>query len=219
MERVIKFAVIRFADSGQLMSKRQHGFLHERSCLTNLLNASEQWTRAVDKKAGVVVIYFDFKKAFDCVPHLIRWHYLKLCIQLWSLPEISSWSNFCSNLRYGMQSKASLKSKYMTSTPDFLSKARVHCSEKFRRSVRHDLPYLKPCCLVLVICFESENRAGATLRIRSITFEHVLVRLTGRKFFGSTRWLLNSFGKNPMAFLHLLLTSHTGKPTAMGQYL
>ncbi len=30
MERIIKFALIRFADSRQLMSKRQHGFLHER---------------------------------------------------------------------------------------------------------------------------------------------------------------------------------------------
>ncbi len=48
--RIIKFALVRFADSQQLMSKRQHGFLQGRSCLTNLLNASEQWTRALDKK-------------------------------------------------------------------------------------------------------------------------------------------------------------------------
>ncbi len=76
MERVIKFTVIRFANSGQLMSKRQHGFLHGRSCLTNLLTASEQWARALDKKAGVVVIYFDFKKAFDCFPNLRMQHKL-----------------------------------------------------------------------------------------------------------------------------------------------
>ncbi len=42
MERIIKFALVRFADSQQLMSKRQHGFLHGRSCLTKLLNAVEQ---------------------------------------------------------------------------------------------------------------------------------------------------------------------------------
>ncbi len=70
MERIIKFALIRFADPQQLMSKSRNVFLHGRSCPTNLLNASEQWTRALDKKAGVDVIYFDFKKAFDCVPHL-----------------------------------------------------------------------------------------------------------------------------------------------------
>ncbi len=28
MERIIKFALVQFADSQQLMSKRQHGFLH-----------------------------------------------------------------------------------------------------------------------------------------------------------------------------------------------
>ncbi len=58
------------------MSKTQHGFLHGRSCLTNLLNASEQWTRALDKKAAVNVIYFDFKKAFDSVNHLRLIHKL-----------------------------------------------------------------------------------------------------------------------------------------------
>ncbi len=113
----------------------------------------------------------------------------KLCIQLWSLPAIPSWSNFCSNLRWGRQSKAFLKSKYITLTPDFLSKAQVHCSWELSRFDRHDLLCLKPCCLVLIICFESTNRVRATLIIRSITFKHVLVRLTGRKFFGSTRRL------------------------------
>ncbi len=43
MERIVKFVIIRFADS------RQHGSLHGRSCLTNLLHTSEQWTRAFDK--------------------------------------------------------------------------------------------------------------------------------------------------------------------------
>ncbi len=76
MDRIIKFTLIRFADSQQLMRKRQHGFLYGRSCFTNLLNASEQWTRALDKKAGVDVIYFDFKKPFDCVFHLRMLHNL-----------------------------------------------------------------------------------------------------------------------------------------------
>ncbi len=76
MERIIKFALIRLADSRQLMSKRQHGFLHGRSCLAKLFNASGQWTRALYKKAGVDVIYFGFKNAFDCVPHLRMLHKL-----------------------------------------------------------------------------------------------------------------------------------------------
>ncbi len=54
----------------------------------------------------------------------------KLCFNLWSLTEIPSWSKFCSNLRWGNQSKVFLKSKYITSTPGFLFKARLHCSEE-----------------------------------------------------------------------------------------
>ncbi len=40
------------------------------SSLTNLLNSSEQWTRALDRKSAVDEIYFDFRKAFDGVTHL-----------------------------------------------------------------------------------------------------------------------------------------------------
>ncbi len=47
----------------------QHGFIRGRPCLTNLFNVSEQWTRPLDKKAGVDVIYFGFKKPFDSISH------------------------------------------------------------------------------------------------------------------------------------------------------
>ncbi len=70
------------------MSKRLHGFLHGRSCPTNLPNASEQWTRALAKKAGVDVIYFDFKKAFDCVPRLRMLHKLS---ELGIFGRLHSW--------------------------------------------------------------------------------------------------------------------------------
>ncbi len=56
------------------MSKKQHGFLHGKLRLTNLLNGSEPWTRALDIKAAVDVRNFDFEKAFDCVPHLRMLH-------------------------------------------------------------------------------------------------------------------------------------------------
>ncbi len=97
MEIHIKVALTRFADSRQLMSKIQHGFLHGGSCLTNLLNASEQWTSALDKKAGVDVIYFDFKKAFDCVSYLRMIHKLNklgICGRLhsWIQSFLTKWA-------------------------------------------------------------------------------------------------------------------------------
>ena len=47
----------------------QHGFMKHRSCLTNLLECLEEWTKALDDGYGVDVIYLDYRKAFDSVPH------------------------------------------------------------------------------------------------------------------------------------------------------
>ena len=48
---------------------RQHGFLKARSCLTNLLCFFEEITKWVDEGSPVDIIYLDFQKAFDKVPH------------------------------------------------------------------------------------------------------------------------------------------------------
>nr|VZI41974.1 unnamed protein product [Spirometra erinaceieuropaei] len=58
-----------FLELGHLISDLQHGFRQNRSCLLSLLLSTEQWTRALDEDGRVDVIYTDFKKAFDIVPH------------------------------------------------------------------------------------------------------------------------------------------------------
>ncbi len=63
MEHIIKVALTRCVDSKQIMSTRQHGFSN------GLINSYEQWTRALDRKSRVDVIYLDIRKVFDCVPH------------------------------------------------------------------------------------------------------------------------------------------------------
>ena len=45
------------------------GFLKARSCLTNVLCVFEEVTKSVDDGSPVDVIYLDFQKAFDKVPH------------------------------------------------------------------------------------------------------------------------------------------------------
>ena len=53
----------------KLINTSQHGFLKARSCLTNLLCFLEEITKWVDDGSPVDVVYLDFQKAFDKVPH------------------------------------------------------------------------------------------------------------------------------------------------------
>ena len=54
--------------SGRI-SERQHGFVKGRSCLANLIELFEEVTKMIDEGRAVDVVYVDFSKAFDKVPH------------------------------------------------------------------------------------------------------------------------------------------------------
>ena len=55
--------------SNNLISSHQHGFLPCKSCVTQLLKAVEVWLESLDHGNSVDVLYLDFKKVFDSVPH------------------------------------------------------------------------------------------------------------------------------------------------------
>jgi len=57
-----------------LINASQHGFLSRRSCLTNLLQFLEFVTSAVEQNKPVDVIYLDFQKACNKVPHVRLLH-------------------------------------------------------------------------------------------------------------------------------------------------
>ena len=52
-----------------LLNPSQHGFLKAMSCLTNMLCFLEKITKWIDKGSPVDIIYLDFHKGFDKVPH------------------------------------------------------------------------------------------------------------------------------------------------------
>ena len=69
LETIIRDHMMDFLIKHKLMNPSQHGFLKARSCLTNLLCFFEEITKWVDEGSPVDVIYLDFQKAFDKVPH------------------------------------------------------------------------------------------------------------------------------------------------------
>ena len=69
MESLIRDHIVRFLESNNLIRNSQHGFRTGRSCLSNLLVFMDKVTAAVEKCENVDVIYLDFAKAFDKVPH------------------------------------------------------------------------------------------------------------------------------------------------------
>ena len=48
-----------------------------RSCVTQLLSVLDDWTRAMMEGHNTDVVYFDFSKAFDTVPHKCLKHKLR----------------------------------------------------------------------------------------------------------------------------------------------
>ena len=52
-----------------LVSPQQFGFIPGRSCTTQFLHVLDYFTHHLDCGYSVDVIYLDFKKAFDSVPH------------------------------------------------------------------------------------------------------------------------------------------------------
>ena len=68
-ERLIYDHLYNFLDQNNLIPACQHGFLKRKSVTTQLLETFDCITDYVDRGNPVDIIYFDFRKAFDKVPH------------------------------------------------------------------------------------------------------------------------------------------------------
>ena len=69
-ERIILKKVLEYCTNNDILSCEQHGFRSKCSCLTNLLECFNDWTLAYDEPdVGIDIVYTDFRKAFDSVPH------------------------------------------------------------------------------------------------------------------------------------------------------
>ena len=69
MESIIKDHLMSHLLANNLLSDHQFGFIPGRSCTTQLLYVLDHFTKHLDKGEPIDVIYLDFQKAFDSVPH------------------------------------------------------------------------------------------------------------------------------------------------------
>ncbi|MCP4460429.1 MAG: reverse transcriptase family protein, partial [Cytophagales bacterium] len=66
-ERCVKTAL--FSVCEEVLDPRQHGFLNNRSCVTQMIPFVHDLALTLDEKSRSDIIYFDFSKAFDSVSH------------------------------------------------------------------------------------------------------------------------------------------------------
>jgi len=69
METIIKDNLLHFALSNSIIAPNQYGFLPNRSTCSQMLDCNYEWRQALDNNNSVDVIFIDFSKAFDVVPH------------------------------------------------------------------------------------------------------------------------------------------------------
>ena len=68
-ESLMRDDMVNHLESNGLLNISQHGFRKGMSCLINLLSFLEEVTEGLDAKNSIDVVYLDFAKAFDKVPH------------------------------------------------------------------------------------------------------------------------------------------------------
>ena len=69
LESLLRDGITAHLQANNVINASQHGFMSKRSCVSNLLQYLETLTSLVDEGHSVDVVYLDFAKAFDKVPH------------------------------------------------------------------------------------------------------------------------------------------------------
>ena len=71
MEKLVRDKIMEHMEENNLFTKHQHGFRKGYLCVTQLIDVCNKWSEELDNKNCIDVVYLDFQKPFDSVPHQI----------------------------------------------------------------------------------------------------------------------------------------------------
>ena len=69
MEHIIFHSIMSYLEKNNILNSFQHGFRSGHSCTAQLLTIIEELANSIDSHKQVDVLFLDFAKAFDTVPH------------------------------------------------------------------------------------------------------------------------------------------------------
>ena len=69
LEHIVAKALLCHLESNKILIENQHGFIHSRSCETQLLMFVDELLRSMSKGKQIDAVIMDFSKTFDMVPH------------------------------------------------------------------------------------------------------------------------------------------------------
>ena len=69
IESFVRDHIVQHMMENHLFAEEQHGFVPMRNCVTQLLESMEAWSQIIEEGGCIDIIYTDFSKAFDSVPH------------------------------------------------------------------------------------------------------------------------------------------------------
>ena len=88
LEKIIKKAMVEHLQKWKIISQKQHGFVQQHSTLSQLLEHVEQILQMLEDDNVVMVVYLDFKRAFDKVDIGIL---LRACKKIGITGKIGYW--------------------------------------------------------------------------------------------------------------------------------
>ena len=79
MEKIVRKEIVDHSERNEVISDVQHGFVQGKSCQTQLLTVIEEWTKWMEERKPFDCLYFDYRKAFDSVPHMRLMRKIESC--------------------------------------------------------------------------------------------------------------------------------------------